>query len=1133
MGMNRAHQATWVLAGLVSLGAACTPRGFCTFVSSSVGSGPAFGAINCIDVASGICFPDGGCTSTPGFDELCDLATSCPDPSEVSRSTCTSVLPTPGATILTATCRLDSGECFLMTTNADAVDNHNCINPGTGVIFAGVTKLCNLSTNAAPTSSPTSRTPTQTPTSRSPTSSAPSVRPTASPVTTTTTEPTPQPSAFPTASTASPTTVTPTPAPSQGCQGCTVDSQCGGLGQPVCTCQFTSGTRNGQCTGFVVGTGLCFSGTELCANLVYTPPPTEAPRTATPTTLPTKLPTPTPTLAPSVQPTAIPTKSPSGTACPGGSSLSNHPQCVEMTVSDCSGALVQILCPTLCNTCPTPAPTLPPTVSPTAPTAIPTASPTFSPSSVPTDEPTTAPTTTAPTFSPSSNPTAAPTKFPTPSCPFQGPDPDICRIRLLTESCSSVLNQIICPAHCNACTDVPTATPTAVPTVSPTSRPTHVPSVSPSASPSENPTVVPSAAPTTSPTVVPTPAPSTSPTAVPSASPTDQPTASPTNIPTVSPTSSPTDLPSESPSATPTLSPTAVPTEAPSTSPTRQPTTSPSVRPSTTPTFVPSHSPTATPTDIPSSLPTVSPTTQPTQVPSSSPTSGPTSIPSLSPSAQPSGTPSARPTTAPSRSPTEQPTAAPSLSPSAQPSAAPTSRPSISPSASPSALPTAAPSAAPTDSPTANPTTAPTLFPTPACSYGVDPEGCRGLTEQLGCSGFLRLRCPAHCNACTSGPTFQPTVLPTLVPTAQPSVSPTASPTNSPSDQPTFTPTVVPSARPTTLPTQNPTGAPTDVCGVILCSDQCRAPENPGCGWSSPRSLCVQGANTQLSELGLGVCAPTPSTTLSPTLPPVESFSCAAPLACAGGVESIRHFANGTVCYCASGCEAVQGCCPDYEDVCVTSAPSPATVAPATVSPVTVGPTVAPIECGSITCSDQCLGACGWSRNQNICKAGARTSSSEVGLGPGCVVSTTTAAPTTSDATTASPTVQPDCGAITCSDQCTGLCGWSSNRNICKLGGRTTGSEAGLGPGCTLSEAPSAAGATLAPSTVTVDCVTIHCSDQCTGSCGWSRNRNACVAGGRTTGSEAGLGPGCTSAAPTAPAQDSGRVRSEDNPNGR
>jgi hypothetical protein len=298
-----------------------------------------------------------------------------------------------------------------------------------------------------------------------------------------------------------------------------------------------------------------------------------------------------------------------------------------------------------------------------------------------------------------------------------------------------------------------------------------------------------------------------------------------------------------------------------------------------------------------------------------------------------------------------------------------------------------------------------------------------------------------------------------------------------------------------------------------LCSTLCQAPFNPGCGWSSPRDLCVRGASTSSSEFGLGSCAPTPSTTLAPTAAPVASSSCAASHACEGGVESIRRFANGTLCYCASGCETLGACCPDYVTFCVTTAPS-----------------IAAVVCASITCSDQCSGGCGWSRNANVCKAGARTTASEVGLGSSCP--TLAPSPFVVGATVA-PTPSPpvDCANITCSDQCSGECGWSTNQNRCKAGGRTTASEGGLGPGCGSTLGPSINLESAAPTPVAASCASITCSDQCSGVCGWSRNRNVCKAGARTTASEVGLGAGCTTASPTTVDDPSGRTRSPDNPN--
>lgn len=77
-------------------------------------------------------------------------------------------------------------------------------------------------------------------------------------------------------------------------------------------------------------------------------------------------------------------------------------------------------------------------------------------------------------------------------------------------------------------------------------------------------------------------------------------------------------------------------------------------------------------------------------------------------------------------------------------------------------------------------------------------------------------------------------------------------------------------------------------------------------------------------------------------------------------------------------------------------------------------------DCGSITCSDDCTGECGWSRNKNVCVSGGKTSASEAGLGE-CGPAT--------------------CESILCSADCSGECGWSTPDAICKEGGRTTKKE--------------------------------------------------------------------------------------------
>merc|ERR1712232_376733 len=103
-------------------------------------------------------------------------------------------------------------------------------------------------------------------------------------------------------------------------------------------------------------------------------------------------------------------------------------------------------------------------------------------------------------------------------------------------------------------TNVPTATPTKMPTATPTTvAPTRMPTATPTKMPTATPTNTPSSAPTT---VAPTSVPTANPT---SPAPTRNPTALPTGLPT---TAQPTKMPTGVPTM-PTTKPTAAPTPAP------------------------------------------------------------------------------------------------------------------------------------------------------------------------------------------------------------------------------------------------------------------------------------------------------------------------------------------------------------------------------------------------------------------------------------------------------------------------------------------------------------------------------------------------------------------------------------------
>lgn len=138
--------------------------------------------------------------------------------------------------------------------------------------------------------------------------------------------------------------------------------------------------------------------------------------------------------------------------------------------------------------------------------------------------------------------------------------------------------------------------------------------------------------------------------------------------------------------------------------------------------------------------------------------------------------------------------------------------------------------------------------------------------------------------------------------------------------------------------------------------------------------------------------------------------------------------------------------------------------------------------CRSITCSNNCTGVCGWAAWQNTCLPGHKTDPWELDLGPGCQNVSF------SDS---------DCREITCSTKCSGPCGWASFWGACLPGHITTKSETEQGPGCRNSSFDKK------------DCQDIACSTDCIGPCGWAEQSRKCKPVGYTFPREYDIGPGC------------------------
>ena len=165
-----------------------------------------------------------------------------------------------------------------------------------------------------------------------------------------------------------------------------------------------------------------------------------------------------------------------------------------------------------------------------------------------------------------------------------------------------------------------------------------------------------------------------------------------------------------------------------------------------------------------------------------------------------------------------------------------------------------------------------------------------------------------------------------------------------------------------------------------------------------------------------------------------------------------------------------------------TQPPTSSTQTPSTSSTATAS------GCAAIRCATECVGECGWSSRKDRCVAGGTTVPKELGSGD-CPVS----------ANVTSPTPELQCAATVCADNCQHPCGWSRKHGVCKLGGKTSEAERGLGD-CSgdASANRSASG--------TIDCGAVACSNDCVGECGWSSFSNVCKPGAKTTPRELGLG---------------------------
>jgi hypothetical protein len=279
--------------------------------------------------------------------------------------------------------------------------------------------------------------------------------------------------------------------------------------------------------------------------------------------------------------------------------------------------------------------------------------------------------------------------------------------------------------------------------------------------------------------------------------------------------------------------------------------------------------------------------------------------------------------------------------------------------------------------------------------------------------------------------------------------STTCSPTPMPTPMPTQMPSPMPStSTPTPMPTLMPTAAPVDPCANCSATQRCEQ-TCTNCAFPPPSGVFGSG-------------------TAGPTVAPQ--------------------------CGCTSRCvEASRS--PSMSTASPTTMPStsePSTSEPTrmlTLMPATSLPSPSPTsDCAVALCGRDCaaLGpACGWSKNKAACVDGGRTTSSEMTMGT-CVGAVPTPSPTAG------------CSRFTCGLDCATdtTCGWSKNQDACVAGGRTTASEMSMGV-CTTPSGP--------------NCGAELCGLQCSrvAGCGWESGTNTCVPGARTNPLEMTLGPGC------------------------
>jgi glucose/arabinose dehydrogenase/PKD repeat protein len=317
---------------------------------------------------------------------------------------------------------------------------------------------------------------------------------------------------------------------------------------------------------------------------------------------------------------------------------------------------------------------------------------------------------------------------------------------------------------------------------------------------------------------------------------------------------------------------------------------------------------------------------------------------------------------------------------------------------------------------------------------------------------------------------------------------------------------------------ENPTICGLEVFGVNLAGPNTSSTPVTSTGATTAVSTSPTGSPTTSSPTTSPTGPPTTSspTTTAPTELPTSSpiaSSTTTPPSTLTPTTGVPSASTTTAPQTVSPSTATPKTFAPMVPVSTTVAPQTAVPSPETPRPSSTpsAVTVTPADCALAVCGRTCaeLPGCGWSRGKMECRVGGKTAKSEMDMcgGPPATVSSTLAVVYNADGTT-------DCSAATCGIECLVFpgCGWSTGKMECRKDGRTTLSE--------LESGVCGGGSTISPQTIATVapqfCKFALCGRDCAelSGCGWSSGRNDCRSGARTTQSEMDSGICGSTAAP-------------------